>query len=247
LFITKHSVTFTHLKGHILAHHISKGELHIWRYTVNEQDYATEKINPILSVEEREKAIRFMQEQHAIKYVCNHRFMRNVLGAYLNVLPAEIKFSHTALGKPFIENSDLFFNLSHRNKYGLLAIFKDAEVGVDIEYIKELQDVATFSSYSFSEQEKAMIFNGNKTNPEILFTFWAFKEAFIKATGTGLSVDISKINLADFFYKETNVMPNDNKLWTLKRLDAEEGYKTAFATTGKVDKLIGFTYTDFFK
>ena len=230
-----------------MVHQINKGELHIWRYNVNEQDYGAEKTNPILSVEEREKATRFIQEHHAIKYVCNHRFIRNVLAAYLNCLAAEIKFSHTALGKPYIENSKLFFNLSHRNEYGLLAIFKDGEVGVDIEYIKDLQDVATFSSYSFSEQEKAMIFRDNKTNPEILFTFWAFKEAYIKATGTGLSVDISKINLADFFDKEANVMPDDNKLWTLKRLNAEEGYKAAFATTGKVDKLIEFTYDKFFK
>ena len=247
MFITKHSVTFTHLNRYILAYHINKGELHIWRYTVNEQDYVAEKTAPILSIEERKKATRFIQEHHAVKYVCNHRFMRNVLGAYLNTPPSQIKFSHTPLGKPYIENSNLFFNLSHRNKYGLLAIFKDAEVGVDIEYIKELQDVVTFSSYSFSEQEKAMIFSGNKTNTEILFTFWAFKEAFIKATGTGLSVDISKINLADFFDKEANVMPDDNKLWTLKRLNAEEGYKTAFATTGKVGKLIEFSYAEFFK
>jgi len=230
-----------------LVHQINKGELHIWRYTVNEQDYVAEKTNPILSVEEREKATRFIQEQHAIKYVCNHRFMRNVLGAYLNTHPGIIKFSYTEMGKPFIENSNLFFNLSHRNKYGLLAIFKDAEIGVDIEYIKELQDVATFSSYSFSEQEKALIFSNNKTNPEILLTFWAFKEAYIKATGTGLSVDISKINLADFFDKEANFMLDDNKLWTLKRLAAEEGYKAAFATTGKVDKLMEFSYDKFFK
>lgn len=230
-----------------MAYHINRGELHIWRYTVNEQDYAAEKKTPILSVEEREKSTRFIQEQHAIKYVCNHRFMRNVLSTYLDTPANEIKFSHAALGKPYVENSDLFFNLSHRNKYGLLAIFKGAEVGVDIEYIKELQDVATFSSYSFSEQEKAIIFSNDKTNPEILFAFWAFKEAYIKATGTGLSVDISKINLADFFDKETNVMPDDNKLWTLKRLNAEEGYKAAFATNGKVDKLVEFTYEEFFK
>ena len=246
MLITKHSVTFTRFNRYSLVHNIHKGELHIWRYTVNEQDYIAEKTNPILSIEEREKAARFMHEHHAIKYVCNHRFVRNVLAAYLNIPAAQIKFNHTPLGKPFIANSNLFFNLSHRNKYGLLAIFKDAEVGVDIEYIKALQDVATFSSYSFSEQEKAMIFSDNTTNAEVLFTFWAFKEAYIKATGTGLSVDISKINLADFFNRETNIMPDDNKLWTLKRLNAEEGYKAAFATTGKVDKLIEFTYPQFF-
>ncbi|HKC68983.1 MAG TPA: 4'-phosphopantetheinyl transferase superfamily protein, partial [Bacteroidia bacterium] len=133
---------------------------------------------------------------------------------------------------------------STTKKYLHPAILLDAEVGVDVEHIKELRDADTFSSYSFSEQERAMIFSNNNINFDTLFTFWAFKEAYIKATGTGLSVDISKINLADFFDMETHVMP-DNKLWILKRLSIEEGYKAAFATTGKVDKLVEFTYPGF--
>lgn len=225
--------------------HLHTGELHIWQYAINEQDYAAEKISPILSAEESAKAKRFLFEKDAIKYVCNHRFMRNVLAGYLSKEPSKIQFKHTELGKPYVEGAGLFFNLSHRNKYGLLAIFKEAEIGVDVEYIKELQDVDTFSSYSFSEQEKALIFNNGKANPNVLFTFWAFKEAYIKATGTGLSVDISKINLADFFYKENNVMP-DNKLWTLQRLTMEEDYKAAFATTGKVVKVLELKYENFF-
>ena len=113
MFITKHSVTFTHLNRYILAQHINKGELHIWRYTVNEQDHAAEKTNPILSVEEREKATRFIQKQHAIKYICNHRFLRNVLASYIKTPANEIKFNHTALGKPYIENSNLFFSFKN--------------------------------------------------------------------------------------------------------------------------------------
>lgn len=222
---------------------LKTSELHIWQYAINEQDYQSEKENPILSLEETEKYKKFIHEKDIIKYVCNHRFLRQVLASYLNIDPKEIKFSYTKLGKPFIKNSNLFFSLSHRNKYGLLAISKDAEVGVDIEYMKDLQDVVTFSNYSFSEEEKAMIFANEKINTETLFTFWTFKEAYIKATGTGLSVDISKINLADFYHNETiNFSYNNNAAWTLKRLDAEDGYKAAFAIKGKVGDILKFEF-----
>jgi 4'-phosphopantetheinyl transferase len=222
---------------------LQKGELHIWRYTLNEQDYNSEKNLPILSTEEQEKYKRFLNQLDAVKYICNHRFMRHVLSRYLNTQSQEIKYNYTALGKPSVKNSDLFFSLSHRNKYGLLAISKDNEVGIDIEQIKKLQDVSTFASFSFTEKEKAIIFNNDQVNQESLFTFWTFKEAFIKATGTGLSVDISKINLSDFFYNKTNALPFDNNnLWTIEKINAEEGYKAAFAIKGKVGKCVEFCY-----
>ncbi len=230
---------------YILTHKIQTGELHIWRYTVNEQDYIAEQTNPILSVEETEKSKRFVREEHTINYVCNHRFVRNVLAVYLNILPSEIKFSITDLGKPFIENSNLFFNVSHSKNQALLAISKDGEVGVDIEYMKDLQDAITFSNYSFSDEEKAMIFKNKEIDKDVLFTFWTFKEAYIKATGTGLSVDISKINLSDFYGNEVHKFRNDT--WTLKRLQADEGYKAAFAIAKQIDKVAEFRYDEFFK
>jgi 4'-phosphopantetheinyl transferase len=227
----------------LVAYPIQTGELHIWQYVVNEADYFTENFTPILSSEETEKSSQFIHEKDRIKYICNRRFLRSVLSRYLNINSKEIEFSYTPLGKPYVKNSGLFFNLSYRNKYGLLAVSIDAEVGVDIEYMKDLQDIVTFSDYSFSEAEKAMIFANAKTNKEILFTFWTFKEAFIKATGTGLSVDISQINLADFYHHETILLPYDhNAIWTLKRLEAEEGYKAAFAIKGKAEKILRFEY-----
>ncbi len=222
---------------------LKPGELHIWQYKVEIKNYHSEKTDPILSFEEKEKYLRFINESDKVKYICNHVFLRKVLANYLNLSPKEIKFSYTTFGKPYIKNTNLFFNLSHRREYGLLAISKDNEVGVDIEYMKDLQDVDTFLDYSFSAEEKAMIFANNKLNKETLFTFWAFKEAFIKATGTGLSIDISKINLADFYNNETISFEYDNNaIWTLKRLHAEEGYKAAFAIKGKVDEVVRFDF-----
>jgi 4'-phosphopantetheinyl transferase len=228
-----------------LIQKIQTGELHIWRYTVNEQDYIAEQTKPMLSVEETKKSKRFIREEHTVDYVCNHRFVRNVLAAYLNILPSEIKFNVTPLGKPYIENSNLFFNVSHSKNKALLAISIDAEVGVDIEYMKDLQDAITFSNYSFSDEEKAMIFKDEEINKDVLFTFWTFKEAYIKATGTGLSVDISIINLSDFYANEVHKFGNET--WTLKRLQTKEGFKAAFAIAGEIDTFIEFKYDEFFK
>ena len=221
---------------------IQAGELHIWRHRINEIEYESEKKFPILSDIEQEKYNRFIFPQDAVKYVSNHHFMRHVLASYLNCKPGELIFSYTPLGKPYLKNSGLFFSLSYRNKLGLLTISKDDDIGVDIEYIKELQDVSTFASFSFSEQEKALISTNQVVNIDIFFTFWTFKEAYIKATGTGLSIDISKINLADFLFKQTHVLPFDTTLWTLKSIDVDNGYKAAFAIKGEIPLIIEFNY-----
>ena len=227
-----------------MIHTIKTGELHIWRYTLNEKEYNDEQIAPILSEEEKEKYKRFIHQRDVIKYIGNHRFMRQVLSKYVHHKPNELVFNQTALGKPYIKDSGLYFSLSYRNQCGLLAISKDDEVGVDIEYMKELQDTSTFASYSFSEEEKALIFKTNTADFDLLFTFWAFKEAFIKATGTGLSVDISKINLADFLNHETLILPYDNTLWSLKSLSIKEGYKAAVAIRGQMPYCTGFNYDE---
>ena len=203
----------------------------IWRYTWHVSDAEAEKQQPWLALEEQQKADRFLQKKDRLKYIANHRFMRQVLAFYVRKKPEQIIFRYSPLGKPFLTDDQLHFSLSYRNQCGLLAVCEHREVGVDIEFEKELQDVHTFSEYSFTQEEKKLIFKNKVANREVLFTFWTFKEAYIKATGTGLSVDISKINLAGFFNQETNKVQGSE--WTLNRLPAEAGYRAAYAIAGK--------------
>ncbi len=221
---------------------LQKGEIHIWRYTLNEKDYDAEMENPILSDEEKLRYINFVFKKDAIKFICNRRFRRIILAKYLNCLPQEINFNTTALGKPFIENSNLFFNASYRGTFGLMAVSADSEIGIDIERIKKLNDVVSFSDYSFSQKEKQLIFKNNELNEDVLFTFWAFKESYIKATGTGLSVDISKIDLSAFLETETNILLYDGKIWTLKKLQTHSEYKATIAFEGEKLKCIEFNF-----
>ena len=90
----------------------------------------------------------------------------------LIIQPSEIEYGYHHFGKPCVKNSAIFFNHSYRNNLGIIAISNIGEIGVDIEFIKPLQDVKTFADFSFSEHEKSMIFDYNKFDEDVFFTFW---------------------------------------------------------------------------
>ncbi len=220
-----------------------KNELHVWRYSVRHEDYLTELHAPVLSEEERVRCSEFLYDPDKRKYICNHVFRRSVLARYLGIPPVHVQYSYTNFGKPFFNKSEIQFSHSYRNDIGLLAVYKGGEVGIDIERDKEMDDVVTFSNFSFSEAEKAMIFANGKFDKSTFFTFWTFKESFIKAIGTGLNADIRKFDLADFMHQEIKELPfGGNTNWIIKKLSAPEGYKAAYAVKGIVERLIEFNY-----
>lgn len=223
---------------------LEENDIHIWRYTLDEAEYHAEKTAPIMSVEEQLRCDEYLNKAEKIRYTCNHRFVRQVLAKYLNIAPAEVEFSHAVMGKPFLKQGNLFFNYSYRTTFGVLALSKTHEVGVDIENIKLLQDPPTFASFSFSENERELIFNSTPEKfQDTLFTFWTFKEAIIKALGVGLNADLTQIDLAPFFYSEFNSLKFDNDtLYTIKQIKALPGYKVAFAVKGTVNSFMDFDY-----
>jgi 4'-phosphopantetheinyl transferase len=226
-----------------------ESDLHIWRYVLDEEDYHTEKTQPLLSANEQARCNEYINEAEKIRYTCNHRFVRKVLATYLHIPASDISFSHAAMGKPFVKDSSLFFNYSYRTTFGLLAVSKQHEIGVDIERMKVLQDTPTFASFSFSEREKELIFNSSdETFQETLFTFWTFKEAIIKALGVGLNTDLTQIDLADFFYSNTNPLAYDaNTIYTIQQINAIAGYKAAFAIKGHVSNYTEFDFNKLLK
>lgn len=138
---------------------------------------------------EVERAGRFRFERLQRHFLAARGFLRYVLARYVDIGPGELRFSYNDYGKPSLAGDEsLQFNISHSHEVGLVAVTRDAAVGVDVEHIRadfaseeiatrffSRLEIETFSSLSREEQVAAF------------FRCWARKEAYIKAIGKGLS------------------------------------------------------------
>ena len=106
-------------------------------------------------------------------------------------------------GKPYLENSNIFYNISHKNKMVGL-IISNSEVGLDIEYI-DTENIKRESTlkYFFTEKERESI-----TNNEELLTLWTKKESYIKLNGgmlrDAIGLDINNTNVIFDTFKLDN-------------------------------------------
>lgn len=105
-------------------------------------------------------------------------------------------------GKPYLVNGDLYFNISHSQKYVVCAISEE-EVGIDIQFHKkdDVDSLArkTMSAEEWQEYQLAV----DKT--KYFYDLWAKKESFLKYTGDGLRVDMRLLNI-DAYVQEIVVV-----------------------------------------
>ena len=67
----------------------------------------------LLSAEERERAGRFHFPIHRGHFVACRGMLREILSGYLEIPPAQVRFSYNAYGKPAVQESGVRFNVSH--------------------------------------------------------------------------------------------------------------------------------------
>lgn len=142
----------------------------------------------LLAPEEQARGDRFYFPKHRRRFCTARALSRIILSRYLKTTPESLNFIYNAQGKPEVVNSQkLHFNISHSKDLALLAVGKRFPMGVDIEYFssRPYEGIARnlFSENEIQALEKTPTF----LKPAVFFHIWAQKEAFIKASGLGLS------------------------------------------------------------
>lgn len=126
--------------------------------------------------------------------------LRQLAGAILKVDPTELVFGYEPSGKPFLRHRpsdhDLRFNLSHSGRLVAVAMARGREVGVDIESIHSVDDWSLLTGRIFSGRELAEL-NALPASRQrqAFFNGWTRKEAYLKATGEGLSDALPSIEV----------------------------------------------------
>ena len=95
--------------------------------------------------------------------------------------------------KPYLKNSELYFNISHSRRYVICAISYE-EVGIDIQYHrqKDLSAIAKRTMSTLEWEEYQQVNNSDK----FFYDTWTMKESFLKYTGEGLRRDMRLLDIA---------------------------------------------------
>lgn len=94
-------------------------------------------------------------------------------------------------GKPYIKNSDFYFNLSHSGNYAVCAA-APYPIGCDIE-LREDVNLSIAERFFKSEEYEDIISDKNST--EKFYRYWTLKESFMKATGLGMSLPLDSFSV----------------------------------------------------
>ena len=225
---------------------LQSGEVHVWRVDLEQIDQVVNGFRGTLDPDELQRANRFYFERHRRAFVVGRGFLRDVLGRYLKSQPQELKFSYGAYGKPSLNGETrLRFNMSHSHDVGLLAITEDRDLGVDVEHIRA--DFATEEiARRFFSRCEVDAFNALAMEDQVaaFFRCWTRKEAFIKATGRGLSqaLDGFDVTLGPGVKAELlRAEDDDASRWSLCDIDVGEDYAAALAVEGAISKIRHFS------
>ena len=201
------------------------------------------QLQALLVPEEQEKARRFHFEKDRNHYTAARGFLRTILGRYLNLDPAKLRFSYNAFGKPGLASSinqiELCFNLAHSHGLALFAFNRGREIGIDLEYARSNIELEKLAERFFAPAEVASLRSlPGELRRKAFFNCWARKEAFIKARGLGLSLPLKQFVVTLAPGEEVELLaaegdPQAPARWILRELDAAEGFAAAMAVEGK--------------
>jgi 4'-phosphopantetheinyl transferase len=176
--------------------------VHIWTMRVDRLDEITAlSWLPLLDEAERQRAARYVFFRHRTQFIAAHTLLRTALARLCGPPPAAWRFVADAHGKPSAWLADtparVSFSLSHtEGMVGLAACLGAGwAIGFDLEPVASAVDFAVADRF-FSAQEVAWLGAlGELERAEAFLRLWTLKEAFIKATGKGLTQDLAAFSV----------------------------------------------------
>ncbi|HEX8874971.1 MAG TPA: 4'-phosphopantetheinyl transferase superfamily protein [Nitrosospira sp.] len=177
---------------------LSPGVVHLWYISVADKKIPFDYHLSLLDEEERCRASRFRFDRDRVRFVLGRGSLRCLLARYTDSSPADIQFKQNRYGKLYLQYpaSSIRFNITHSEGCIIHALAQEAEVGVDIEAIRDAAGVSSISSH-FAPGEQAWLLGADfQERDNVFFTFWVCKEAYIKALGRGLSKPLNSFEIS---------------------------------------------------
>ena len=211
--------------------------MQVWPVRLTAPDDAVDDFRSLLAEPEKERAERFAFEHLRRSFILSRGVLRILLGRYIGMAPAAITFAYGAHGKPHVPvETRVRFNSSHSGDLAVFAFTQDCEIGVDVERVRSLPDMQDIARRFFCPEEEAELADGAPSDrAHAFFLCWTRKEAFIKATGDGLSAALDSFRVSlrpGDRARIIRVGDGSGAGWAMHNLEPGPGYAGALAYCG---------------
>jgi 4'-phosphopantetheinyl transferase len=221
---------------------LGNSDVHVWRIPLDQPEDCRRGLQQYLNEDEQERARRFYFPRDRERFVVCRGTLRVLLGRYLSCHPGRLRFDYGPYGKPVLadeaEADGLRFNVAHSEGLALIAVALDREVGVDLEHLRPEMATEQIALRFFSPREmEALRAVPPQARKEAFFHCWTRKEAYLKATGTGLATALDRFDVSLAPGEPAALLgnrddPREARRWSLWELAPGPGFVGALAVEG---------------
>jgi 4'-phosphopantetheinyl transferase len=152
----------------------------------------------LLDADERCRADRFRVEAGRQRFVAARAMLRRLLAGRLGVPPQSIRLATGPRGKPALADPTAgapHFNLAHSGDLAVVAL-ASRELGVDVEALRPFPRAERFAARFFAASEQRWLEEAPETERgHAALTLWTFKEAYLKAVGSGIAIALASVEV----------------------------------------------------
>lgn len=212
--------------------------VHVWVAPLSADPGRLAALYSVLTPAERQRADRYVAASRREEDVVARATLRQLLGRYLGVAPSDVQFVLGSSGKPALPGRELYFNVSHSHGLAVYAFTRRGEVGIDVERLRSQPSHLDMAGRFFAPAEAAAIRSlPPQQREEAFFHVWTRKEAFIKATGQGLSFGLERfeVSVPPDEPPRLRLIDGDRRAaarWSLVALAPAAGYVGAMVLAG---------------
>jgi len=201
----------------------------------------------ILTPDEVARAARFQFERGRNEYILARGLLRQIVGCYVGLAPHLLQFQYNSHGKPALGSEwggeQIAFNLSHSHGVVVYAFTRARHVGVDLEYTNRCIEFEQIAERFFSQREASLFRQlPAQEKQRAFFSCWTRKEAYVKARGGGLSIDLRGFDVTPAPGPPGSLLhvagdSIEAQRWSLSDLPAPAGYAAALAIEGSTNQI----------
>lgn len=193
---------------------------------------------------ERARAEAYHREMDRRRFVVGVGLSRLVLAGQLGLAPARVPLDRRCEqcgaphGRPRLPGAEIGLSVSHSEEWVAVAFVRGALVGVDVESVRPALRLEHLVGSALAPAERDQLATcPDGDQPGAFLTYWTRKEAVVKATGDGLSVQLPGVVVsppgADPVLLSYEGRTDLTSKTTLADLHPGTGYRAALAVIGE--------------